>query len=652
MWKRSIEILISYKTNSDNTEETTSSSTTASATTQEAAPLVITQGNTATTSGTYNEVIRISQNRVDFKYVSTLGAAADTLKIDIYNLSPDTLASLMDERVKSITMLVGYEDQEMSVLLEGFISNVAGRRAIPNHITSIWAVPKFQYMLSQKAPINKTVVKYGRVVDVINSLCLQIGFSAYPKYYNMTDEVLQEYIQGYVFDGTPKQALRNLGAQYGFFVKPTNNTVNIVARLSATDSCSKLADGRITKHVLAMNKVKGVPEASIGAMDIRYNLSPEITAGDIMDCVSLIGAGNEGKPLADSIINVNAPNNIMYRSDALWKSMIYQLYLIKEVVHVGSNYSSTWDTMISGTYYVGGTACKNPGNGDPGFNGVGAPDIDTEQEVKSIPSVKTSVGGSDEFTDKWVNDASNPPPPNIGGDQNYDEPAGRADQDLGYDTAQKELQPDAIPYPRNTWKGYEPNGSPADNKRRGIPDKKAPSRISQGGNKQAGTLSPAWNNLANIVGAGEGGYDIAEGGVNLGLSNMTIGQVKAEQQKVIDRRDKRTPAMGRYQQMPEALRENQASVGLSDDDKFSVENQDKMFQASILKKRDLEEHINGSEDLPDREVSERIAKEYASVKTMDGTGYYDKDGVNNATIEASIILNAIEGIREEQQQGG
>lgn len=68
-------------------------------------------------------LLSTSENRIDFVYQGNLSWMADTLKLDVYNLAPETLKMLLDAKRRAIKVDVGYKDEPatMSTMLNGYV---------------------------------------------------------------------------------------------------------------------------------------------------------------------------------------------------------------------------------------------------------------------------------------------------------------------------------------------------------------------------------------------------------------------------------------------------------------------------------------------------------------------------------------------------
>ena len=127
-------------------------------------------------------------------------------------------------------------------------------------------------------------------------------------------------------------------------------------------------------------------------------------------------------------------------------------------------------------------------------------------------------------------------------------------------------------------------------------------------------------------------------------------------------------ALGKYQIVPDTLKDAQSSLGLSDDTVFSNDVQDRMFTEYLItdkKQRGaIIDYITGKSTNIDA-AARAIAQEWASVgikpgtsgahKTGEATGltsYYEGDGINTASISYFEICDALNADRDAVASGG
>jgi hypothetical protein len=161
------------------------------------------------------------------------------------------------------------------------------------------------------------------------------------------------------------------------------------------------------------------------------------------------------------------------------------------------------------------------------------------------------------------------------------------------------------------------------------------------------------NNLLNMIGSADGGsmgYDAANrgkagdtpGGIP-GLSNMTISDIMQLQ------KDKKLFAAGRYQIIPstlERLIDNKyGNIGVTKNDVFSPEIQDKMVQALI----DHRLKVAGND--PVKQQLE-LSKEFAAIANPStGKSFYEGKGNNRASISTEKIQSALRPSGDNLTQG-
>ena len=153
--------------------------------------------------------------------------------------------------------------------------------------------------------------------------------------------------------------------------------------------------------------------------------------------------------------------------------------------------------------------------------------------------------------------------------------------------------------------------------------------------------------LASLVSSGEGSATSMFPGENYPeMLNMTIATELVDFQKSKLRDGRASAAVGSYQ----FLYPEQAAklAGLPPDAKFTLENQEKMFIATIMNKSGREgigQYLQGNSN--DIELAiDQLAQEFASVEYKNGRSYYE-DGVNKASISRDQVRAALISAREE-----
>jgi len=158
--------------------------------------------------------------------------------------------------------------------------------------------------------------------------------------------------------------------------------------------------------------------------------------------------------------------------------------------------------------------------------------------------------------------------------------------------------------------------------------------------------------LAKLIRGGESSnrYNVVNDGTTESariinnLENMTINEIIAMQDR------KEVNAVGAYQFIGQTLKEVVPIAGLTGNEKFSKDVQDRLFWAIVVNSKyriDLEDYLFGLSDDVIGAVDD-LAKIFAAVKKSDGTGEYDNDeGRNKANIDYKLTVTALQNARKK-----
>lgn len=154
-------------------------------------------------------------------------------------------------------------------------------------------------------------------------------------------------------------------------------------------------------------------------------------------------------------------------------------------------------------------------------------------------------------------------------------------------------------------------------------------------------------NLLNLIASREApkGYEEIYGGrVVPGLSKMTIDQVLAFQRSRVHA-GSASSATGRYQFIQGTLASLKSQLGLSGNEVFSPQMQDRLA-VSLMKRRGLDAYVAGKMSATD--FANNLAKEWASLPVVSGPGvgrsFYAGDGLNASFHSPDAILAALGGV--------
>lgn len=171
----------------------------------------------------------------------------------------------------------------------------------------------------------------------------------------------------------------------------------------------------------------------------------------------------------------------------------------------------------------------------------------------------------------------------------------------------------------------------------------------------SGSVLQALKPLLEFIYSGEGGYDSynrgragdSPGGWPGGLQKLTIAQIMQLQTQG------RVFAVGAAQFIPETLKIALRESGLTVNDLFNAENQDRLAIALLLgsKRPKLAAYLKGkNNDLDGAQIE--LAKEWASVPMPNGKGYYDGDSAGNmATQKVTEVRKALQQAQKALRDG-
>lgn len=192
-------------------------------------------------------------------------------------------------------------------------------------------------------------------------------------------------------------------------------------------------------------------------------------------------------------------------------------------------------------------------------------------------------------------------------------------------------------------------------------------RVDENGNiiNRQSTLTGSAEMLAQAISHGEGGYSSVNrglvNGVNLGsyeedLSKLTVDEILARNKLPTDD-PRRMNAVGRYQIINSTLRDLKKNMGLSGNELFTPELQDKMFLELLPKS--AKGYINGKHNDKISAMTD-VSKVWASVgvpvamqgkhrMVQPGESYYAGDGGNKANAKSiQLVSSALDHNRNNQ----
>lgn len=163
--------------------------------------------------------------------------------------------------------------------------------------------------------------------------------------------------------------------------------------------------------------------------------------------------------------------------------------------------------------------------------------------------------------------------------------------------------------------------------------------------QQPGIFGPGVSTRSPILGlihkAEGAGYNTLFGGGKADLSSKTVAEV-LEMQKT-NTKKLGSSATGSVQVMRDTLAGLVKNGVVKLSEKFTPQLQDRIGHA-LLERRGYSRFIAGELDIED--FADNLAQEWASFPTRSGKSYYEKDGVNKATISRKQFIEELEKLKQ------
>ena len=279
--------------------------------------------------------------RMDFRYneyfaVGDLDNMADTFDIDIFNLSTERYKSLINENEVMAKFYTGYGDEaDLSLAFEGVVVNVTGRRKIPEHITTIYCIPRG---LSKAIyPVGYKGAREDTLGTVLGGLAEELGLTL-----SFEGVDRETPYRGKTIEGNGIKAITEIGKQFYFRPRVEGDELRIIAtpQEGTIDSIAKV-------HQLDAELIRGVPKASAAKISIPYAFNTVIRTGEVIDTTTVRGTKNNN--LTGGIDDPTGITDVagigkasLHYAEAIHKWAVVAKYQIVSASHSGSNYTDTF----------------------------------------------------------------------------------------------------------------------------------------------------------------------------------------------------------------------------------------------------------------------------------------------------------------------
>lgn len=150
------------------------------------------------------------------------------------------------------------------------------------------------------------------------------------------------------------------------------------------------------------------------------------------------------------------------------------------------------------------------------------------------------------------------------------------------------------------------------------------------------------SSILNVIGHAESNnnYNAIYSGTNPRLTTMTLDEVAQLQDSMVAKNGK-SSAVGKYQIISKTLNGLKEKMGLTGKEVFDETLQDKMA-IELLRQRGIDKFLSG--EMPADKFQYAISQEWAGLpRDSSGLSYYDGDGLNKATVEPGMVIEALGG---------
>jgi hypothetical protein len=257
------------------------------------------------------------QFKMAFNVIIDFGGYVSYADIAIYNLSQDTIGSLL-KRNASIGLRAGYVDT-VDFIFKGRITNVLRERVGPDTITRLIARGGTQPSTQQA---NVTLGKNATIVDIIRQCAIAMGYPLVIKTGDFSG--INPYPRGYVLNGDPRVYLDKLAETHKFSYVIENDRIIVVGKDAYRDGSPYVVD--------QFNGMEGIPEITENGADVSVRMSPRIRIGGRIDIQSQLATFNF--------------SNLYFNQ--IPESAGKGIYRVFRLTHTGDTWGDDWTTRVTG----------------------------------------------------------------------------------------------------------------------------------------------------------------------------------------------------------------------------------------------------------------------------------------------------------------
>ena len=257
------------------------------------------------------EGIRIRNNRISFNVVKTDAPDANALKVEIFNLSPETRAQV-ESTENRLVLSAGYAQDTIKVLAVGDVTSFyTESNGSGDMITVIEAGDGIRALTDTRVSIS---YEDGiAALDIVTDIADSLGVDAVDNLADLTGT----YRNGYTFAGQAKQGLDELAKRFDFDWSIQNSILQLLPRRTADE-----------REVVVLSPETGLVGSPRPMDDVGANISANQEEPGIMLTCQL-----QPRLVPMGVVEVISRD---YNG----------LYRITEVEHTGDTRSQSWLSTV------------------------------------------------------------------------------------------------------------------------------------------------------------------------------------------------------------------------------------------------------------------------------------------------------------------
>ena len=267
--------------------------------------------------------IDLGELSVMFTVTQTVAQSLNRVKIDIFNLSLDTINRIGSQDLRTIELTAGYEDTA-GLIFRGNVSNMFTRQEGPDRITEIFAqdgLRGYRFAVARLSVSNGTSLR-----KIVQTIAAQFPEEIAPPNLAAVPDVT---ILGALTILEPaRTALDKLAESYGFTWSIHNHSLRIIG--------PDRVDGTPPIPVNFESGLIGSPVVSSKRLEFTTLLNPAIHPTGAVEVTSATGA------------SVQAPEALLAAVDL--RETLFGIdggvFTVSEVEHVGETRGSQWYSKV------------------------------------------------------------------------------------------------------------------------------------------------------------------------------------------------------------------------------------------------------------------------------------------------------------------